>query len=363
MASRLLGTIVIAGAAALGCGGIAVLPGAGAGGAGGGGGTTSDPTLGCDPGKADCNGAAEDGCEVDLASDPSSCGACGHGCQGGACQTSVCQPVIVATGQEIVYRLAATESALYWTRADGSVLRAREGEAPEVIAELQNGPGDIAVNGTHVYWASVGDGTIARAPLDGKGAEIVVTGLAMPWSLAVTDQSLAWTDNSTGEVTVMALDGAGAKVVVGKTEGAWGVALGSTHVYWTTLFYQQLLRAPIAGGAAETLAEGISSPQDLALSGDRVFFGTASDAGVYTVAVTGGATTKLTESGGFGVAADDTHVYFGEYDGRLARVPLGGGEVEILGLGQTTPSDVALTSKSVYWTAATSDGVLMKVAK
>src|SRR4051812_22624328 len=88
-----------------GCGGIAVLEGSGAGGSAGGfssGSATStvDPTLNCEPGFADCNGIAADGCEVDLTSDAASCGKCGHGCEGGPCQTGVCQPVVVATGQE-----------------------------------------------------------------------------------------------------------------------------------------------------------------------------------------------------------------------------------------------------------------------
>ena len=54
----------------------------------------------CDAGYADCNGAAADGCEVDLRSTPTSCGACGRacalpqasgvGCAGGACTVTAC---------------------------------------------------------------------------------------------------------------------------------------------------------------------------------------------------------------------------------------------------------------------------------
>jgi hypothetical protein len=36
--------------------------------------------VGCAPGFQDCNDDASDGCEVDLSSDPSACGACGHAC-------------------------------------------------------------------------------------------------------------------------------------------------------------------------------------------------------------------------------------------------------------------------------------------
>lgn len=352
----------LAGAAASGCGGIAVVPDDGSGGTST---TTStlDPTLGCELGQADCNGSADDGCEVDLGSDPASCGSCGHDCQGGACQTAVCQPVVVATGQSYAYRLAATETSLYWTRSDGSVLRAHEGGEPEIIASGQSAPGDIAVNGTHVYWTNLGDGTIARAPLEGTGAEVVLSGLVQPWSLAVSETWLTWADNATGEVSVLPLGAGGAPSVIAVTEGAWSVALDATHVYWTTLFNASIFAWPLAGGETQTLASDLLSAADLTLSGDRLFFGTASDAGVFTVPVSGGAAVALTQKGGFGMAADAQHVYFGEYDGRLSRVPVGGGETEVLGLAPATPSDVALTSKSVYWASASADGIIMKVAK
>lgn len=350
------------------CGGVAVLPNDGAGGSGTGGSAstttpTKDPTEGCPQGLADCNASPDDACESDLASDPANCGTCGHDCQGGACQTAHCQPVVVATGQLYAYRLAATEQALYWTRSDGAVLRAYEGSAPETIAAGQDSPGDIAVNATHVYWANVGAGTLARAPLDGTGAEIVLEGLTQPWSLAVSPTSLAWAENATGNVFLASLANGSAPTLLATTPGAWSIAMDAEHVFWTTLFDGAVYAAPLAGGPATAIATDAVSPQSLSLSGDRVFFGTASDAGVFSVPTAGGPTTHLTDSGGFGVAADAEHVYFGEYDGRLARVPLGGGDVEILGIGPATVADIALTSKSVYWTAASMDGAILKVAK
>jgi hypothetical protein len=349
-----------------GCGGIAVLEGNGAGdssSATSSGSSTVDPTLNCEPGWADCNGIAGDGCEVDLTSDAASCATCGHGCQGGPCQTGVCQPIVVATGQEYAYRLAATETSLYWTRSDGAVVRVHDGGEPEVIADGQNAPGDIAVNSTHVYWANVGDGTIVRAPLEGGATDLVVSGLVQPWSLAVSETRLVWTDNATGNVQTLSLAGGAEPITIATTQGAWAIALDATRVYWTSLFAGQVFAAPIAGGAPVTLSDGVISPAELALAGERVFFGTVSDAGVFAVPMAGGETTALTQKGGFGIAADGQHVYFGEYDGRLARVPLDGGEPEVLAIGNGTTADIALTSGSVYWTSASTDGVILKVAK
>ena len=46
--------------------------------------------LKCDTGYADCNGSAGDGCEVEIASDPLHCGACGLSCNGVACLKGAC---------------------------------------------------------------------------------------------------------------------------------------------------------------------------------------------------------------------------------------------------------------------------------
>jgi hypothetical protein len=45
----------------------------------------------CKPGYRDCNGVAADGCEVDLQSDPESCGACDSACKSHLCNQGVCE--------------------------------------------------------------------------------------------------------------------------------------------------------------------------------------------------------------------------------------------------------------------------------
>lgn len=66
---------------------------------------------------------------TDIDANPLHCGACGHDCRGGACESGKCQPVTIAS------------------------------DLP--------GPTAIAVDGTHVYWINIKTGDVHSVPIDG----------------------------------------------------------------------------------------------------------------------------------------------------------------------------------------------------
>lgn len=57
---------------------------------------------------------ADSGCDA-VASNPKHCGTCGHDCQGGTCSGGVCQPVVLASGQDHPDSIAVDAASIYWT--------------------------------------------------------------------------------------------------------------------------------------------------------------------------------------------------------------------------------------------------------
>jgi len=83
--------------------------------------------------------------------------------------------------------------AIYWANAGdhtpgaGAIWTANlDGTSPHAIATGQDDPAGVAVDASHLYWASVGDNAIVEADLDGSSRHIIVTGQDLPQMMAVT---------------------------------------------------------------------------------------------------------------------------------------------------------------------------------
>lgn len=225
---------------------------------------------------ADCNGVASDGCEVDLYNDASNCGACGvhcaHGCVGGVCAlrwdgeshvagltdgqpgSSLLQPswtswdggtldvrqgpadggvpitlASVPAGAGAPAALSLAGSDIYFATGaagSGAVYRLRPGAAaPELLASNQDGPGNLLVAASSVYWSNRFGGAVMRVRLDGGVPELVASGLPRPTQLAADESRVYWInegfDGGDGSVMAAPLDGGPAAVVsTGDSGGA-----------------------------------------------------------------------------------------------------------------------------------------------
>jgi hypothetical protein len=63
-----------------------------------------------------------------------------------------------------------------------------DGTGVTTVVTGQSAPAGVAVDGSHIYWASAFGGTINKANLDGTGVTTLVTGQNEPIGVAVGPQ-------------------------------------------------------------------------------------------------------------------------------------------------------------------------------
>ena len=103
--------------ALLGCGGGVTVLGAGMGAGGAGGSAPASSTSTSTSSSSGAGGSCAApallcaGVCVDPSSDDANCGSCGHSCQGGTCQSAMCQPVTLASGQAYPWVSRSTRPA------------------------------------------------------------------------------------------------------------------------------------------------------------------------------------------------------------------------------------------------------------
>jgi len=291
----------------------------------------------CDAGYTLCGSSCDD-----LTSDSDNCGACGHGCQGGACNAGLCPAVTLATLSWVPQGIALDASNVYWTQLDntgtnGSVWKVPVGGGAPValVSAGLLSPHGIAVDGTNVYWtnegSAVGTGTIMSIPIVGGAAATIASGLGVPLGIAVAGSRVSWTDRDVpstgfGPVLSMAAGGGAVTTLASGQKQPDDIAANSTTVFWSTFTGNTVMSAPAGGGAVTSLYVGTQATL-----------------------------VELT-----GIAIDDTHLYFGDTTGALMRIPLSGGAVQTLAT-VANPRRLAVDATSVY--VITNDSTTQRVLK
>ena len=347
-------------------------------GGGGGGGTTSTGTGGATTITSDGGGGTGDttgtggttttsttdttDCQnADLQTSPIHCGACDHGCLGGQCDGGVCQPRVLVEDLQLVRALALDGTHVYWlSGGDGNVERiSKLGAGRELIADGQTDARALLVDTAHVYWT---DPVLKRVLQANKEAGATVTPFANNVKevrgLARTDQAIVVTQGSPeGAVRKWPLDNTPA---LDLATGLADPALVVTDATWAHVVEllpgaadDQILRMPLDGSAAATvLASGLDLPRALANDGTFVFWASAD--GTVSRVSPAGAVLPIASGAddATGVAADVDHVFWTQIaagQGSLHRAAKDGSGPQQLASGFVSPMSVLVDDQAIYW--------------
>jgi hypothetical protein len=105
---------------------------------------------------------------------------------------------------DVPWDIEVDAKSVYWTEAGTPPAKGQvsmsvkptgtESLVPVIIASGQAAPHGIAIDATHVYWASSGDGTIHKAPIGGGADTVLVSGQMKPENVVVDSKYVYWTD-------------------------------------------------------------------------------------------------------------------------------------------------------------------------
>jgi hypothetical protein len=328
----------------------------------------------CLPNFGDCDDNLDNGCESDTRSSSANCGACGHDCLGGGCVDGRCQPVVVSTLEGVASfgMIDGIIHAVAITADLNNVLRRVDVRQPVPVPlgppPLQNKiifeGGDIRTgtnaliqydyNVVHTVSLETGAVTQLFKGLEGNVASCAGAG-GMVWWI--------YHDYSTGESLLYRAP----------EHGSAAVADPSIYPHWELpVFVDEqgayiwdpttsvLMRYPPEGGPGVPMLNMPENTGGLVVTSDAKnlymnTFGNVTST-LFAVPRGGGAPRNLAQIG-VGVmvgVADASHIYLQNAgSGSVSRVPIEGGDEEVIATGQYLQSNkpLFLDERAVYWLA------------
>jgi hypothetical protein len=286
-------------------------------------------------------------------------------------------PALVAGQQNYPKGIAVNSTHVYWTNHgmssqqltgdQGLVMRAPlGGGTPQVFASGQVDPKKIVLDNSNAYWTNggsgptAGDAGIMKASLSG-GAPTRIVQARFPIDIAVNSHYVFWSDADLRTINRAKPNGAMPTVLAMTGARPEAIAIDSANVYWVCAGARGgadgvVMQVPIGGGTAVTLASGQAEPGGLAVDGSHVYWVNRGDGKVQRVPIGGGQVQLLRQmTRPNAIAVDASYYYVGDIlPGMVIRYPKAGGTGQVRSSNEGHPNDIVLDANNIYWV---NDGV------
>lgn len=267
------------------------------------------------------------------------------------------RPVAVRAAGDFVYWLnAGTGEDKRLARDKGRVMRGpKQGGEPTLVADGQNLPDSLAVDGDTVYWT--GEYDVLRAPVAGGKPSLLFEGnetLGSPMSLTIRGGHIAFgfTHPEAGGVHVVDKTGKRVREPFAVAGGVSSVALSDDAAFAYSRRQLAIGRVPLSDGQPKTIVSGVKGCGAMVSDGATLYWTEPGDGRVRSVPVGGG--DVMTVSEGYqrpwALALAGDHLVLSDREaGTVVRIPKKGGQGVIVARNQSLPIDVDAGDGYAYW--------------
>jgi hypothetical protein len=208
----------------------------------------------CNMGFGDCTAAA--GCETNVLTNGTNCGACGHDCLGSGCTTGLCNATQIGTEKygSFPTSVAVVGQTLYWITTEnangGGIWSCPTSGCPTTLVNLttaDSNPFMLLVDSRVVFWTDLNLGVVS-CPFSGCGtAPDTLSAMAGTGGFARDSAShLFWADSNNKVVKTYNTSRPGSATgdMATATSFPTSVAVDGTSLYWLEL--SSTLMAPVS---------------------------------------------------------------------------------------------------------------------